>query len=76
MKPEIIEHLRRQIDFGAKSRKAVCLGKKNERYLQDINEEINFFAEIVTVDHPRYIMQYKLKKKDEYLQNYLDALNK
>lgn len=76
LRPEIIKHLQSQINFGAESRKAVCLGKKNERYMHDINKELKYFEEIVTVDHPRYIMQYKSKKKDEYLQNYLEALNK
>lgn len=76
LKPDIIQHLQSQIDFGAYSNKAICLGKKNEKYLHDINNELNFFEEIITVDHPRYIMQYKLKKIDEYIEYYLDSLNR
>jgi hypothetical protein len=76
LKPDIIQHLQSQIDFGAYSNKAICLGKKNEKYLHDINNELNFFEEIITVDHPRYIMQYKLKKNDEYIEYYLDSLSR
>lgn len=76
LKPDIIQHLQSQIDFGAYSNKAICLGKKNEKYLHDINNELNFFEEIITVDHPRYIMQYKLKKIDEYIEYYLDSLSR
>lgn len=73
MKPEIIDSLKKQIEFGA-TKTAICFGKKNEKFLNEINSEINHFEKIITLDHPRYIMQYKLKKVDEYIAKYLEAL--
>ena len=54
----------------------ICLGKKNEKYLKEINKELKYFDKIITFDHPRYIMQYKFKFLDEYLKNYVEILTK
>ena len=35
-----------------------------------INDECGFFEEVRFVEHPRYIMQYKLKEIDLYLDKY------
>lgn len=32
------------------------------------------FAELIPLEHPRYVMQYKLKPKAEYINKYLQAL--
>ena len=64
-----------QIGFGAKREKAIILGKKNAKYFMPINEEYKFFKNIVVLDHPRYIMQYRLKKIENYISKYLKELN-
>lgn len=74
LKPQILKTFQQQIDFGANDDLVICLGKKNEKYLKEINNEIKFFKKIITFDHPRYIMQYKLKKLDEYIDKYLSVL--
>ncbi|MBS1933843.1 MAG: DUF4918 family protein, partial [Bacteroidetes bacterium] len=30
---------------------------------------------IITLEHPRYIQQYKSKQKEEYIDKYLQALS-
>jgi hypothetical protein len=75
IKPLIIESLESQIGFGADNAFAICLGKRNSKYLSEINKECNFFNKIITLDHPRYIMQYKLKSLDIYLNKYLEVFN-
>ncbi|MCF8241962.1 MAG: DUF4918 family protein [Melioribacteraceae bacterium] len=75
LKPEIIRLLNQQISFGAENRAVICLGKKNEKYLKEINEELKFWKQIITFDHPRFIMQYRLKKLDQYLEKYITVLN-
>jgi len=76
LKPRIVESLREQVKFGAKREFAVCLGKKNAKYLNEINDEYGFFEEIRILDHPRYIMQYRLKRVDDYIDQYISALRK
>ena len=74
LKPQIISHLKQQLSFGAKRDFAISLGRKNARYLNEINSEFNFFKQIKVLDHPRYIMQYKLKLVDVFIANYMTAL--
>lgn len=73
-KPHIVSAISNQIKFGTLRRYTVCLGKKNAKYFSEINNEHDFFDEIRVLDHPRYIMQYKLKHADAYIKEYLKAL--
>lgn len=74
LKNEIIASLNNQIKFGADPEIAICLSRKNEKYLTGINEEIKYFKKIITLEHPRYIMQYKLKKSEYYIEKYLNSM--
>jgi hypothetical protein len=74
LKREIVKTVSSQIDFGAERERAIILGKKNAEYFLPINEEHQFFEEIIVLFHPRYVMQYKLKKIDSYIEDYLDVL--
>jgi Domain of unknown function (DUF4918) len=75
LRGEIIENLKYQIGFSARRDVAILLGKKNVDYFFPINEEHKFFDKIIVLEHPRYIMQYKLKQIDEYIKKYLEAIN-
>jgi len=74
LKTQINSAIKEQIKFGTDRRFAVCLGRKNAKFFNEINKENNFFEELRVLDHPRYIMQYKLKHADAYIRNYLKAL--
>ena len=74
LKPEIVQTIKTQIQFGARRDKVVLLGKKNAEYFSVINEEHKFFKRVIVLEHPRYIMQYKLKKMDFYINKYIDAI--
>jgi hypothetical protein len=74
LKPEILRLFEQQISAGADKRVMICLGKRNEKFLKIVNDELLFFDEIITFDHPRYIMQYKLKQLDEYLKKFNNQL--
>ncbi len=76
LKPRVVESLCEQVKFGAKHEFAVCLGKKNAKYLNEINDEYGFFEEIRILDYPRYIMQYRLRGVDDYIDQYISALRK
>jgi hypothetical protein len=75
LKPQIIKNIQSQISFGARKDRAILLGRKNAKYFEPINRDYGFFEELVVLDHPRYIMQYKLKKIDSYISKYLQAIS-
>lgn len=74
--PFMIESLKTQIEFGVDRSIVYSFGAgKNLKFLQQINQEYQFFDQIVPLEHPRYIMQYKLKNKQFYIKKYLKAFN-
>lgn len=76
VRPFIIRNLETQIKFGADLSKVYCLGQgKNYEFLKQLNQEHKWWKEVIPLPHPRWIMQYKLKKKDVYLTMYKDLLN-
>lgn len=74
LKMHIVNSIREQIRFGALKEFTVCLGKKNAKYFNEISDEYKLFDEVRVLDHPRYIMQYRLKQADNYIKEYLNAL--
>ena len=72
----IAESLERQIQLGIDTSSCVCLGTgKNDAFLRKMNAEQHFFENIMTLEHPRFIMQYRAKRKEEYIRKYVEALN-
>ena len=70
----MIANIRKQISFGIATDVCFCFGAgKNEKFLRKINEKYQFFKKIVALEHPRFIMQYKSKTKQCYIDKYLEA---
>lgn len=68
--------LKAQVNLGIRTDKAVCLGEgKNYRFLEKLNRETGMFGEIIPLPHPRWVMQYRFKKRAQYIGQYLDVLN-
>ena len=75
--PFIVRNIQQQIALGVETDICYCFGTgKNEKFLRGLNEKHGFFKEIVALEHPRFIMQYKSKSKQIYLDKYLSALNR
>jgi hypothetical protein len=74
LKEEIVKSFSKQIGLGARRDKAVILGKKNAEFFMPMNKEHKFFDNVIVLDHPRYIMQYRLKKIGHYISKYMKAL--
>ena len=73
----VIRALEQQLNFGIDRKIAFCLGEgKNFKYLSKLNDERQYFERIVPLPHPRFIMQYRLKKKSEYIERYLRELKR
>jgi hypothetical protein len=70
----IIENIKKQIALGTFTDTCFCFGNgKNEKFLRELNKKEKFFKEIIALEHPRFIMQYKSRSKDVYIKKYLDA---
>ena len=75
VKSFITDSINKQLDFGIDRETAFCLGTgKNFKYLTSLNNEFNFFSKIIPLEHPRYIMQYKLKAKEYYINKFCKYL--
>ncbi|MFD1140492.1 uracil-DNA glycosylase family protein [Larkinella insperata] len=72
--PDIVASVQQQLAFGCNRNVAVCLGRKNEAFLHKLNQQHGFFGRIVTLDHPRYILQYRSRDIDSYVDNYVTTL--
>ncbi|HEX6181098.1 MAG TPA: uracil-DNA glycosylase family protein, partial [Chitinophagaceae bacterium] len=76
LRPWIIEMFRQQFLFAGKQKACICVGgEKNYKYLKGINDECGFFDRILPVAHPRFIMQYRRKQMQDYVREYLAALD-
>jgi hypothetical protein len=74
--PMIIDNLQKHISFGIQTEVAFSMGQgKNFAFLEKLNSEYKFFKKLVPLPHPRWVMQYRLKRKEEYIQEYINKLN-
>ncbi|WP_276479854.1 SMUG2 DNA glycosylase family protein [Paraflavitalea pollutisoli] len=70
----IVDNIRKQIALGVKTDVCFCFGTgKNEKFLRQLNDKEHFFGKIVALEHPRFIVQYKSKSKQLYIDKYLSA---
>ncbi|MDF2517581.1 MAG: hypothetical protein K0R59_2877 [Sphingobacterium sp.] len=75
VKPFMVESLKQHISMGLETEEVFVLGKKNASFLTKINKEEKLFGKMTTLDHPRYIQQYKSKDKLSYIDNYIRLLS-
>ncbi len=72
----MIENIQKQVSFGINTNVCFCFGTgKNAKFLKKINDKFHFFERIIALEHPRFIMQYKFKSKELYLEKYLKAFS-
>jgi hypothetical protein len=77
VKPFAVDCINKQLQFGLNRNVAFCLGDgKNFKFLNALNQEYKFFDQLIPLSHPRFIMQYKLKTKANYINLYLEAFRK
>ena len=73
----VVDCMHKQLKFGIERNVAFCLGEgKNYAYVSKLNEKYKFFNEVIALSHPRFIMQYRLKRKEEYISKYLNELER
>lgn len=77
VEPFIFESLQTLIDGNVK--REICFsigGEKNYKYLVSINKKLGWFKKIEALPHPRFIMQYRRKLKEEFIHHYLNLITK
>lgn len=73
--PFITSSIQRQISLGFATDYCICIGgDKNLKFFSSLNRKHNFFEKIIPLPHPRFIMQYRRKQKEKYIDQYLSAL--
>jgi len=76
-KNKIVKWIRFQIEHIGSKKNCVIIGKgKNQKFFELLNKEYKFFDEIIALPHPRWILQYRSKKKNFYIETYIKTLNK
>ena len=74
--PMIVDNLRKHISYGLHTDVAFSMGQgKNYTFLKRLNEEHHFFDRIEPLPHPRWVMQYRLKRKSEFIEEYVNKLS-
>lgn len=70
----MIGSLRKLLAMPIQTDVCFCFGTgKNEKYLSKLNAKYGFCKKLVALEHPRFVMQYKNRFKQEYVEKYLRA---
>lgn len=76
VKDFMIEQLITQKEICGNPRSAIVWGTgKNMKYLQKINAEAQLFESLIPLEHPRFVMQYRRKRLEEYLDKFVEHLS-
>lgn len=74
--PFILKSLRTICSFHIETVVCYCLGMgKNFNFLHQLNEKEHLFGKIIPLPHPRWIVQYRRKRYQEFIQLYLKVLS-
>ena len=73
--PFIQKSLRQLARFNIHKEVVFCLGEgANFKYLETLNAGLKLFDRIIPLAHPRFIMQYRRKQLESYINDYLRKL--
>jgi hypothetical protein len=73
--PYMLDCIRWQLDNMPAISTCFCLGEgENFKQFTRLNEKHRFFENIIPLPHPRWIMQYRRKKIEEYVELYVQKL--
>jgi hypothetical protein len=73
--PFVENWLRTLVECGIRNDTVLCIGTgKNAAYFSKLNERLGLFERIIALEHPRYVMQYKARSLEVYIDKYLAAM--
>ncbi len=74
--PFILDSINKILKIGIHRDIVFCFGSgKNLKFIEQLNREYQFFKEIIPLEHPRFIMQYKSKSKQAYIDKYVRSFH-
>jgi hypothetical protein len=77
VEPFIIKNLKNLLEFNVDRKICFAIGgEKNFKYLSSLNNRFHWFDETLPLPHPRFIMQYRRKQKELFIQQYLQLITK
>lgn len=72
--PVVSKWISRLIATGLRTDVMACIGTgKNLAFLKKLNDRHGFFQRIIPLEHPRFVMQYRFKRLDEYAAKYAET---
>jgi hypothetical protein len=75
IEPFIIKSISSLVSFNTNTNVCICIGgEKNFTYLNKLNEQQQWFKNVIPVAHPRFILQYRRKQKENYIKEYVRVL--
>jgi len=73
LSPFIVNCIEKQLQFNVRKDICYCLGEgDNFKFITKLNKKHQFFNTIVPLPHPRFIMQYRRKRVNEFIDLYLE----
>ncbi len=73
----IVRTIEQQLEFGMVKDVCFSLGTgQNYRFIRELNKKYQYFGKIIPLEHPRYIMQYKSKQKQQFINKYIEEFSK
>ena len=73
--PIIVDAIEKQMAYPNVSRMIATIGQgKNLDILKNLNKRYGFFEHIEVLPHPRWVMQYRRREKEKYIQQYIETL--
>jgi hypothetical protein len=71
--PFMLSCIRTQLETMPTYETCFCLGEgTNYKYFSKVNTKHGFFKEIIPLPHPRWIMQYRRPRVEEFVNLYLE----
>lgn len=71
-----VQRIREQLHFPLGRKVAFSIGQgENLKFLTRLNQKYELFDEIQMLPHPRWVMQYRLKQKARFIDQYLQTLS-
>lgn len=73
--PFIVQNIEQLVSFPFSRKHCICIGgEKNFRFLSSLNNEYRWFEKIHPLPHPRFVMQYRRKHLQQFVDQYLNVL--
>lgn len=75
LEPFILKQITFQAKLVGNPQAVILFGSgKNLKAMNAWNERENWFSSITALEHPRFVMQYRRKRMDEYLDKFINIL--